>query len=162
MMSRILAFTALRAFFLGVIRILYPSFCRLCTRRRSNPRNPKASPFNVSTILVFSRLSSTPKGSSCSCKRCRARSAQPPLAPMPADGDHRIIREAVIVDRLIGPFRRLAAEVIEVPVHLVQVDVRGQRAEGTTLRHPFLSTSFDDQFDETQHFRVLHPACNLA
>ena len=84
-----------------------------------------------------------------------------PLAPVPADGDHHIIREAVIVDRLIGPFRRLAAKVIEVPVHLVQVDVRGQRAEGTALRHAFLSTSFDDQLDEVQDFRVLHPRAIL-
>jgi hypothetical protein len=30
------------------------------------------------------------------------------------------------------------------------------------LRHAFLSTSFDDQLDEVQDFRVLHPACDLA
>ena len=75
-----------------------------------------------------------------------------PLAPMPADGDHHIIREAVIVDRLIRPLCRFTAEVIEVPIHLVQVDVRGQRAEGTALRHSLPSADFDDQLDEVQDF----------
>ena len=32
-------------------------------------------------------MSSTPKGSSCSCKRCRARSAQPRLLPCPLKGE---------------------------------------------------------------------------
>ena len=79
------------------------SFFRLCTRRRSNPRNPKASPFNVSTILVFARLSSTRRVSNCSLQTLQGTFGPAPLAPVPADGDHHIIRETVIVDRLIGP-----------------------------------------------------------
>src|SRR5437868_10513625 len=42
----------------------------LRTRRRSNPRNPKASPFNRFTTLVFSSFNSTPSGASCSWCRC--------------------------------------------------------------------------------------------
>src|SRR5919106_3248886 len=84
--SRILALMTLRAFSFGVIRRQYPSPSRFRTRRRSNPRNPKASPFSVSTSLVFSRLSSTPSGASCSSSRCHARSAQPHLLRWPLTG----------------------------------------------------------------------------
>jgi hypothetical protein len=68
----------------------------------------------------------------------------------------------VIVDRLIRPLCRFSAEVIEVPVHFVQVDVRRQRAEWTALRHTLLSADFDNQLDEVQDIRVLYSACDLA
>src|ERR1039457_1579460 len=55
----------------------------LRTRRRSNPRYPKASPFSVSTTLVFSRFRLTPSGVSASSSRCKARSAQPRLVWCP-------------------------------------------------------------------------------
>jgi hypothetical protein len=41
-----------------------------------------------------------------------------------ADGDHKIIGEPVIIDRLESPFRRFAADRVEEPVELVQIDVR--------------------------------------
>ena len=81
------------------------SFFRLCTRRRSNPRNPKASPFNVSTILVFARLSSTRRVSNCSLQTLQGTFGPAPLAPVPADGDHHIIRERS--DRAQGRARGL-------------------------------------------------------
>jgi hypothetical protein len=54
---------------------------------------------------------------------------QSPFGPTPfgmvsADGDHKIIGEPVIIDRLESPFRRFAADRVEEPVELVQIDVR--------------------------------------
>src|SRR5262249_49923875 len=59
MVSQI-ALMAFRAFFFGVIRMKYPSLRLLRTRRRSNPKTPKASPFSRFTTLVFSTIIALP------------------------------------------------------------------------------------------------------
>jgi hypothetical protein len=48
---------------------------------------------------------------------------------VPADSDDNIIGEPVIVDCLVVPFRRFAANRVEEPVDLIQIDVRRQRAD---------------------------------
>src|SRR5450755_3736192 len=161
-MSRIFALTALRAFFFGVIKTKYPSPFRLRTRRRSNPRNPKASPFNVSTTLVFSWFSSTPISANCSRIRCRARSAQAPFRVVAADGDDDIIGEPMIVHGLVASLCRFAANRVKEPVHLVQIDVRRQRAEDSPLRDTDLSADFDDLLHQVQDLGVLDSLRDLA
>jgi len=51
-----------------------------------------------------------------------------PLAVVAADGDAHIISESMIVHCLIWSLYRFAAYRVEGPVHVFQVDVRGQRA----------------------------------
>jgi hypothetical protein len=74
-----------------------------------------------------------------------------------ADGDDDIIGEPMIVHGLISSLCRFAADRIENPIHIVQVDVRGQRTEGASLWNPDLSSHLDDLLDEVQNLRVLDP-----
>ena len=133
----------------------------LRTRRRSNPRNPKASPFSVSTTLVFSWFNSTDK-----CKLF-LEPLQSPFGPVPfrmvaADGDDDVIGEPVIVHCLVIPFRRFATNCVEVPVHLVQIDIRSQRAERSPLRDTDGSADFDDLLCQVQDLRVLDSLRDLV
>src|ERR1019366_3075300 len=57
-----------------------------------------------------------------------------------ADGNDNIIGEPVIVHCLVGPFCRLAANRVKGPVQLVQVDIRGQWTERTSLWNSDLSS----------------------
>lgn len=58
----------------------------------------------------------------------------PPLTTVTADGDDNIIGEPMIVDGLIMSFCRLAADGVESPIQIVQVDVGGQWTERPPLR----------------------------
>jgi hypothetical protein len=61
-----------------------------------------------------------------------------------AHGDDHIVRKPMIVYGFVGPLLRLLANFIESPVHVVEVDVGCQRAEGASLRHPNLPTGLQD------------------
>jgi transposase-like protein len=102
----------------GVILMKYPFPARLRTRRRSNPKNPKASPCSVSFRVVA------------------------------ADSDDDVVGEPVIVHCLRGSLRRLAADLVEHPVDLVQVDIRGERAERATLRDADFACRLDNLLDQ--------------
>ena len=55
-----------------------------------------------------------------------------------ADGDDNIIGEPMIVHCLVRSLCRLTANCVKGPVHLVQIDIRGQRTEWASLRNPEL------------------------
>ena len=80
-----------------------------------------------------------------------------PFGMASADGDHSIIGEPMIVDRLAVPFRRFTADRVEQPVGLVQIDVRRQRAERASWWDPDLSASLEDLLDEVHELWVLDP-----
>lgn len=66
------------------------------------------------------------------------------LASVAADGDHNVIGKTVVVDGLVGPFRGISPDAVKLPVQVVQVDIRGQRAEGTSLRNPNFPRHLDN------------------
>ena len=72
-----------------------------------------------------------------------------------ADGDDNIIREPVIVHGLVIPFCRFATNRVKEPVHLIQIDIRGQRAEWSPWRDTEASANFDDLLDQVQDLRIL-------
>jgi exonuclease I len=74
-----------------------------------------------------------------------------------ADGDYNIIGEPMIVHCLVVPFCRLATYRVKGPIQLVQIDIRGQWAERTSLRNPELSSDVDNLLHEMQDLRVLDP-----
>ena len=77
-----------------------------------------------------------------------------------ADGDDNIIGEPMIVHCLVRSLCRLTANCVKGPVHLVQIDIRGQRTERASLRNPELSSGFDDLLHQMQDLRVLDPLRN--
>ena len=74
---------------------------------------------------------------------------------MAAVGDDDIIGEPVIIHCLVVPFCRFATNGVEVPVHLVQIDIRSQRAERSPLRDTNSATDLDDLLYQVQDSRVL-------
>src|SRR5882724_11717315 len=87
---------------------------------------------------------------------------QSPFGPTPfsmvsADSDDNIIGEPMIVDRLVVPFCRFAANRVEEPVDFVQVDVRRQRTERSPLRDTELAANLDNLLHEVHDLWVLDP-----
>ena len=59
-----------------------------------------------------------------------------PFTVVAIDGDDNIVSESMIVHCLIGSLRRFAADGVEGPIGLVQVDIRRQRTERAPLAGP--------------------------
>ena len=80
---------------------------------------------------------------------------------MAADGNDDIIGEPMVVHCLVRSLCRLAADRVEHPVDLVQVDIGRQRAEWTALLHPDLACGLDDLLHEMHDLGVLNALRNL-
>jgi hypothetical protein len=68
----------------------------------------------------------------------------------------------MIVHGLIGSLCRLAANRIKGPIHLVQVDIRRQRAERPPLRYTALPTRLEYLLNQMENLRVLYPLGNFV
>ena len=120
MMSRTFALIALRAFFFGVMRRKYPFPLLFRTRRRSNPRNPKASPCQCVHHLGFLLVQFHTKRCELFLEPLQGAFSPASFGMVSADGDDDIIGEPMIVHCLVGSLRRLTAYRVEAtsPVRL--------------------------------------------
>jgi hypothetical protein len=67
----------------------------------------------------------------------------------------------MIIHGLIGSLGGLAANRGEDPIHLIQVDIGGQRADRSPLRDTTLAPSFHALLDEMEYGRILHASREL-
>ncbi len=84
------------------------------------------------------------------------------FAVVPTHGNHNIIGEPMIVDCFIRSFGCFSSYAVEVPVKIRQIYVCRQRTKRATLRHPYLSGSFDHLFHEPHDLRNFDSSCNLV
>jgi len=84
-----------------------------------------------------------------------------PFGIVSAHEDDDVVRKPMIVYGLVFPSRCLVANPVEVPVHLVQIDIGCQWAERPSLRNTYLAPCLQYQFHKAEHIRVLYPSCDL-
>ncbi len=81
---------------------------------------------------------------------------------MPANGDHYIIGEPMMVDCLKFTFGCLSSYAVEIPVKICQINVRSQGTKRATLSYAYLSGSFDYLLHESHDLRVFDSPSDLV
>ena len=70
--------------------------------------------------------------------------------------DYDIIGKPIIVDGFEPILSRFLPDPIELPIHIIQVDIRRQGAERAALSNANFPSDFDDLFDELHDIRIEH------
>ena|SRR5919106_862915 len=138
MISRILALMAFRAFFFGGHQEIVSVSFSLRHAAQVKPQKPKG--FTLQCVNELRLLAVERHTERCELFLESLQSSFGPFTLSVVATDvmtisDDIIGEPMMVHGLIGSLCRLAANRIKGPIHLVQVDIRRQRAERPPLRY---------------------------